>query len=352
MASFRRNKRGLLAVRYNAWPTPSISWYKIFFAESTLYLLSLTLVGEPALVCPEAPNTPPQQAVSSPSTRVCVIINGLGGTAQYEKDFLRWTDRLEEIFASQSTIQVHRIQGQRQGRSEMLQLFSQITSAEYRYEELWLFLVGHASHDGLHYRFNIRGPDLTDQDVREWLDKIPAKRFLVVAATSASGVLIDQLKGENRVIVTATRNQRERQPPIFFPLFLKALETEESDTDKDGRRSLLETFFWARRQVANWYTQKRRLQTEHPLLDDGGVIRLKDTDAETVFSSTLLASTAFVTDSQTGQLAQQKTALELQIQDLKRNKGNLSEADYFQKLEALLLELARLSQPEPVPETP
>ena len=282
--------------------------------------------------------------------RVTLIINGLGGTSKYEEDFLGWTDKLEEIFSARSGVQIHRIRGERQGRKEILEVFQRVASSGTLPDEVWLFLVGHASHDGRHYRFNIRGPDLTDRDLQEWLATNPARRVFVVAATSASGVLADRLKGQNRVIVTATRNERERQPPLFFSFFLEALEKEETDTDKDGRLSLLETFFWARQKVAAWYAENQRLQTEHPLLDDEGATRLKGKDEAD--PSLLLASTAYLSEStvddastpQARLLAQKKTELELQIQDLKRNKENLSEADYFRQLEELLLELAQLSR--------
>ncbi len=333
-------------------------WESLFVA-SALPVLLLALALEPILAHPVTSAGEGQESSSFPSSRVSVIINGLGGTPKYEEDFLGWTDRLEEIFSSRSGLQVHRIRGERQGRLEILQLFARIASSGSAPDQLWLFLVGHASHDGLHYRFHIRGPDLTDGDLREWLETNPAKRVFVVAATSASGLLADRLKGQNRVIVTATRNERERQPPVFFSFFLEALETEETDTDKDGRLSLLETFFWARQKVAGWYAKNQRLQTEHPLLDDEGTTRLQGKDQAE--SSVLLASTAYlfepaaetVSSPRARQQAKKKMALELQIQNLKRNKENLSEADYFHKLEELLLELARLSQElDRVGETP
>ena len=53
-------------------------------------------------------------------------------------------------------------------------------------DDLVLTLIGHGSFDGEEYKFNLVGPDVSAGELAALLDKVPARRQLVVNTTSAS----------------------------------------------------------------------------------------------------------------------------------------------------------------------
>ncbi|MFQ5738104.1 MAG: adenovirus L4-33K/L4-22K family protein [Acidobacteriota bacterium] len=292
-------------------------------------------------------------AQASDSTSSCIVINGLGGMPEYEETFLKWSGQVGELFRK-SKSRVYSLDGGVQERDQILQVFREVARSAPSNSSVWLFLVGHANYDGSHYKFHIRGPDLTDDDLKHFLDSFKTQKVQVIAATSASGALLPVLKGANRVVVTATRNSQERQPPLFMSFFLQAVNSAQADTDKNGKVSLLEAFLSSRKQVADWFKSKGRLQTEHAVLDDHAEVRLSadKKSSEAVLAPGLLSSLAYLsTPPETAYrsleakaLAGEKATLEREIEALKFRKKELAEADYYQKLEQLLIKLAQLNE--------
>jgi len=223
-------------------------WNVVLF--SLALLLSFSFVSSFA-----APQGPAQ------GETICIIITGLGGMPEYEENFVSWGLATEAHFQDELESVVYRLDGRDKKKRDILELFEQISSSPPP-KELWLFLIGHASHDNRNYKFNISGPDLTDQEIKTFFDELGETRTYLVAATSASGTLASQLGQENRVIVTATKSATERQPPLFMSFFLEAVTSEEADADKNARVSLLEAFLFSHQKVASWFEEKGRIQTE------------------------------------------------------------------------------------------
>ena len=207
--------------------------------------------------------------------RVCLVITGLGGLPEYEENFLDWGSETQAVFQDQLGSKVYYLDGRTQKKTDILEIFNTIASTA-SLDEVWIFLIGHANYDNRQYKFNISGPDLTDDEIRNFLDSLGDTRVFLIAATSSSGVLASKLTQANRVIVTATRSQTEKQPPLFMSFFLEAVASAAADTDKSGRVSLLEAYLFSQQKVADWFEEKGRILTEHPLLEDNGRIRLGD----------------------------------------------------------------------------
>jgi hypothetical protein len=228
-------------------------------------------------------------------------------------------------------------------------------------EPLWLAFIGHGTFNGKEARFNLRGPDVSDVELAEWLK--PAQRpIIVINCASASAPFLKTLSATNRVVITATRSGNELNLTRFGEHFAKALAATESDLDKDGQVSLLETFLMASRQVAEFYKTEGRLLTEHALLDDNGdgqgtpadwfhgvraTKKAKDgasldgpraNQFHLVLSAEELALPA--------EIRAQRDALELSVARLRETKSQMSQADYYRQLETILLELARLQAPQ------
>ena len=181
-------------------------------------------------------------------------------------------------------------------------------------------------------------------------------RSLVQPATSGSGILASELTQANRVIVTATKSQNEKQPPLFMSFFLEAVVSAAADTDKSGRISLLEAYLFSHQKVADWFEEKGRIQTEHALLEDNGRIRLGDKEdplqENPAIRATLLASMAYLSppleriyaSRRDEELAGERVRIEREIEDLKFRKTQLPEAAYYRQLEELLVKLATLNE--------
>ena len=102
-------------------------------------------------------------------------------------------------------------------------------------------LIGHGTFDGREAKFNLRGPDVTDVELADWL--LPFKRpVVVINCASASGPFINRLSGANRVVVTATKSGNEINFARFGQYIAEAIADPRADLDKDGQVSLLEAF--------------------------------------------------------------------------------------------------------------
>lgn len=223
--------------------------------------------------------------------------------------------------------------------------------------EIWIVLVGHGTFDGKEAKLNLRGPDLSATDLAEWLK--PFERPLaIIDTTSSSAPFLAKLAGKKRVVVSATRSGNEQNYARFGKYLAEAVGDPKSDLDKDGQISLLESFLSASHRTSEFYKTEGRLATEHALIDDTGdglgtpadwfrgVIATKRAQ-EGVPLDGLRAHQFHLVRSATEQqlppeTRAQRDQLEQQIAALREKKAKLSEEKYFQELEKVLLELARL----------
>jgi hypothetical protein len=218
-----------------------------------------------------------------------------------------------------------------------------------------LVLIGHGSHRSGEDRFNLPGPDMTPADFGRLLDRLPGRRLALVNTASASGGWVAALAAEGRVIVTATKSGMERNQTVFGRFFVQALTGEGADVDKDGRVSLLEAFDYARREVARFYEQEGRLQTEHAVLEDDGDGK-GEAEPEPGSGDGRLARRAFLApaggagrgeagdDPALAALLAERTALEADLESLKGRRDAMPAADYDAELEDLLVALALKSE--------
>ena len=287
--------------------------------------------------------------------RISLIVTGLAGMPEYGANFADWANRMEEAFQGDRS-RVLRIDGSVRTRDEILRTAREEAKKLLPDGEWWLILVGHGSYDGRRYKFNIKGPDLTDQDLGQLLEGLDGPRAVVVAGTSSAGALVPALRGVNRVVVAATR-ERERQPPLFPRFFAEAPESPDADRDKNNRVSLLEAFLYSRQKVSAWFEEAGRIQTEHAILDDSARFQLAkedgDSQAEVRQGTGLLAAVCYLDPAsapaerpEEGSRAETRSRIQRQIDELKLRKGEFTEGEYFRRLEALMVELAANEEAE------
>lgn len=226
--------------------------------------------------------------------------------------------------------------------------------------ELWVVLIGHGTYDGKDAKFNLRGPDLTATELAVWLK--PFNRPLAVINTaSASAPFISKLAGSNRVVITATRTGNEQNYARLGPYLAEAMGDPKSDLDQDGQTSLLEAFLSASARVKEFYKTEGRLATEHALLDDNGdglgtpaewfrgTRATKKAKDGAALDGTRARQFHLVRSEAEARLTTEQRArrdeLERAVETLRESKGKQSEDEYYGKLEALMVELARLYAP-------
>jgi hypothetical protein len=270
------------------------------------------------------------------ATRV-LVVSGLGGEAQYEERFSKWSEQIAQASATATgdPDQVQRLSG-RNARKEQIQAALKKAADELKAgDQLVLVLIGHGSYDGSEYRFNIEGPDITGSELAAMLDRIPAQQ-LVVNATSASGALADQLATSRRVVITATRSGGERNATRFGGYWAEALTSDAADVDKDGNVTAREAFDYAVRRVADAYKADNAILTERA--------RLEGREPARFVVSRLGPAALFASDQQLAALRAEQDQIIARLAGMKALKADLPEDEYYARIEPVLLELARVGE--------
>jgi hypothetical protein len=291
-----------------------------------------------------------------------VVICGLGGEPEYEKIFQGWGKDLSSALRKNAVSDDHvfwlaaKKEPGVYAESRQEQIARVLESLAARIEPqdgFQLFLIGHGSYDDYDYRINLPGPDMTASQLSELLGRIRAERQVVVNMTSSSGASIVPLRRKGRVVITATSAGRERNFSEFARYFIEALQDPAADADKNQEISALEAFRFATREVARYYQNSGRLATEHALLEDRGD---QEGSREPAASNGegLLASSAVMVrlgdqhaaadTPETRSLRAEKRKIEEEIETLKYRKAATPLEEYSQKLEKLLVSLAKVQE--------
>jgi len=279
-----------------------------------------------------------------------VTVAGLGGEPEYEQRFSGWAKDIDKVIRTSADAKVDTLYGPDATRAKIQDVFARISREAKPDDLLVLMLIGHGSYDGIDYKINLPGPDLSAVDLAGLLDRVPAKRQLVVNMTSCSGGSRAVLEKPNRVVITATKSGSEKNATIFARYWSEALRYPSAAVDKNETISALEAFRYAEQKTAKFYETQKRLATEHPMLEDTGKgegVRAPSAEnGEGLVASRLpllrtgAAQTAANDPVKRGLLVK-KDELEQKIDQLKYQKAALAPDAYKQQLTALLLELAK-----------
>jgi len=298
-----------------------------------------------------------------------VVVSGLGGEPKYSDAFYQWSVDLmgaaekkmgvppaHIVYLAEDPLKDAERIRDKSTRDNVKKSLADLSSKVRPGDLLVLVLFGHGSVEGGGSRFNLPGPDLTASELALMLDDFNAQKVAVVNCASASGDFVPALSGKNRVVVTATKTGVERNETVFGKYFVEAFTGDGADTDKDHRVSILEAFQYAKDQVARFYEEGKRLQTEHAVLDDNGdgkgstsVAESKNGDGAAARALALFGGASSRGPEAGGDprlvaLFQEKRDLEDRIELLKQTKDSLATAAYEEELERLLVELALKSR--------
>ena len=295
---------------------------------------------------------------TSAQQRFALIVSGASGGSPYAERYDRWRGALVSSLRSDLHFQeedlfvLAEIPGPRVGRASQEGIRQVTRTLARRLSDdatLLVVLIGHGTFDGVDAKFNLVGPDLDAAEWRSLLEPLPG-RLIFANTTSASFPFLEHLTGERRIVITATNSPEQRYETQFAAFFVEAFKTEVSDFDKDGRVSIWEAFTRASSGVERWYEQQGRVSTERPILDDtgdgvgkvAGEPGLDGTLARRVFLDRSVEADQ-ISDQRLVGLLDQRSILELEVEVLKAQVGQLARHTYETEMEILLLKLARVS---------
>ena len=329
--------------------------FLVFGLRSAALLAGMTLLLAPA----RAGNASPDSATDR---RTVILVVGAPGEPEFGSNFVQqaalWEKACAQTDCRRLTLGLDT--GRPTNDHDRLQQILAREPKEGR-GELWLVLIGHGTFDGQEAKFNLRGPDVSAGELAQWLQ--PVHRPLAVINTaSCSAPFLAKLSATNRVIITATRSGAEQNFARFGQYLAETLTDPHADLDKDGQVSLLEAFLAAARRVGEFYQTAGRLATEHALLDDNGdglgtpadwfrgVRAVKKAKGSAAVDGLLAQQFDLVPSEAERRLTPEqrarRDALERAVLALREKKTQMAEDDYYRRLEALLLELARSGEAE------
>jgi hypothetical protein len=291
-------------------------------------------------------------ALSARAATFYVTISGLGGEPDYEQRFKMWAEDIDNSLKKAGG-DANVITLIAPTREQIRAKFNDVTRQAHPDDAFVLMLIGHGTYDGVDYKFNIPGPDITGAELASLLDKVPATRQLVVNMTSCSGGSINFLQKKNRIVITATKTGTEKNATVFARYWAEALRNPEADADKNDTVSALEAFHFAERKTTEYFDSQKRLATEHAVLEDTGKgdgERNPSADngegkLAAVFPMVRLgANAAAARDPAKRPLLEKKDELEQAIDKLKYDKAALPEDEYKKQLTQLLIELTKTQE--------
>jgi hypothetical protein len=300
---------------------------------------------------------------ASPARPTVIVVIGAPGTPEYGADFAQsadaWADACTR--ASVNYIEIGRnpppATPNPPPKTDRQRLQETLAAEAQNPQPLWIVLLGHGTFDGKEAKFNLRDLDFSDTDLAQWLKPF-TRSLAVIDCSSASAPFLNRLAAPGRVIITATRAGSEVNYAHFGMYMAAAIGNPAADLDKDGQTSLLEAFLSASRGGEDFYKTEGRLATEHALLDDNGDGLGVSADWFQGTRATHAAKNGAPVDgpsahqwflipspqeqSLTPEMRARRNAVELKIEALRPKKAALSETEYYDQLDALLLTLARL----------
>jgi hypothetical protein len=287
--------------------------------------------------------------VSLQAATYYVTVAGLGGEPEYEQRFSGWAKDIDKLLRSTGEdAKVTTLHGAEATKNKLEAALRQVAKDATADDALVLMIIGHGTFDGMEYKVNLPGPDISAVELATLLDRVKARQ-LVVNMTSASGASLAALQRSNRAVITATKSGTEKNATIFARYWVEALRDPSADTDKSESVSALEAFRYAEQKTTKFYESNNRLATEHAVIEDtgkGDAVRAPSAQNGQGLLAARFSLLEFggggATSAASPELIRKKQALEEKIDNLKYQKAAMPVTQYRQQLTALLTELAKV----------
>lgn len=231
-------------------------------------------------------------------------------------------------------------------------IFNKLAAIIQPHDQLTVFLFGHGSGFDDEAKFNIVGPDITGREFATFLNALKVNNMVVIDTTSASHDFSQALSAPGRVVISATRSRAEKYDTRFPGYVVEAIRQHSGDRDKNQRLSALETFLFAKNRVDSFYADGGTLSTEHSSVDDNGD-GIFSMEANFAQGDGRLAEIAYLDAdlADAGQLSAAASELKIKMDNLERSvfllrgqKDTMTEQQYWQQMEPLLIDLSKVSK--------
>jgi hypothetical protein len=306
-------------------------------------------------------------AAQTNEQRSLVLVIGAAGEPEYAEQFNTWAELWRQA-AVKGGFQTQVIGKDADGDHDKARLLRVLAAESAKASgDLWLVFIGHGTFDGHDAKFNLRGPDISADELAAAL-KPCVRPLAVIQCASASGPFLPALSAPGRVIITATCSGYEVNATRFGGYLARAIADPAADLDKDGQTSLLEAFLLASREVERFYREQGRLATEHALLDDNGDglgtpadwfrgVRAVKTAADGKSVDGVRAQQMILVRGETErelspEARAQRDALEQRLSELRSKKSGMNETNYYGQLEGILVEIAKVYEASPATNRP
>jgi hypothetical protein len=303
-----------------------------------------------------------QESVGQDDVEIIVVI-GAEGEPEFGEQFGKWAntwksfaDRTQTKFTAVGRSAI----GEKSDRELLKSAIAHVAnrpSAAKHSSATWIVLIGHGTYSQRTAKFNLRGPDVSANEMSKWIQPIQSP-LVIVNCSSSSSPFINQLSGENRVIVTATKSGTQYNFSRFGKYFADAISSMDSDLDHDEEVSVQEAFVRASSEVNDFYLSQDRIATEHALIDDNGdakgtpakmfrgvrpIATAKDgAELDGKVASKMTLPTSDQKLKLTPDERKQRAELENQLEKLRQRKADLDPDEYFAAIEPLLVGLAKI----------
>ena len=287
------------------------------------FFLGLTLVAVPTL---------------AGAASFTLVVAGLGGEPEYEQRFREQAVAIADAAKKAAGEQGHVVvlTGEQARRDSLRREFQDFAGKVKAADSVTVVLIGHGTYDGEEYRFNVPGADITGAELEQLFDRLPAKKQLIVNATSSSGATIELWQRPERVVITATKSGGERTATRFAQYWLQAVSGDAADLNKDEVVTAAEAFDYANRQVAASYKSDVSLATEHA--------RIAGEESAAFTVARIGSSAGSSADPEVTALLAQRGQIEQDLDGVQGRKASLSEDQYYDELEGVLVRLALLQK--------
>lgn len=309
-------------------------------------------------------------SIAASAAPTLIVVEGAAGSDEYGPQCSLWRQRWEQAgkqgqakviaLAAGSSKQPAAKAGEATDQKSQLKAAIESEAKQTGDDEVWLVLLGHGTFDGKTARFNLQGPDVSDDELAQWLGPL-TRPTAIINCSSASAPFLSKIQGRNRIVITATKSGHEVNFSRFGDFLSLTIADPAADLDKDGQTSLLEAYLLASQRTQAWYREEGRLATEHALIDDTGdglgtpaeffrgVRAVRQAAGDAAIDGLRAHQWHLVLGelerSLPAEVRKQRNDLEVQIAQLRQQKSAMKEDEYYAKIEELAVKLAKLMAP-------
>lgn len=272
-----------------------------------------------------------------------VIVQGLAGEDYYQRHFDEQAEKIATASAALTEEGDTHIFGHADHKEASKEIVMPILQSLVESSEdddlILVYLIGHGSYDGRDYKFNIAGADITGLDIVETFSQESLRAAVVlINTTSSSGALLKPLAETNIHLLSATKSGAERTATRFGRHFADGFLEAEADINKNKSLSLQEAFNYAVRETQAFYDDEGLLATENPRLQ----MAKNKVAADQIKLANLESRPSVPAGSEEAGLYAQRDELDRQIDTLRLRRINLTDEEYAQRFQDLMIQLAIL----------